>query len=156
MSATEFERLEKIRGKLETQIHEKQTEIAELKKKYAAVEQVIDLLYRDEAEKPQTAKVVEIKRDRYKEMSIGEAISDCINNGPLRSWSRPEIVKFLKDNGFKSKSKNLYALVAGTLQHLEKTKRVAIVSTPQGKRFKKIQQASMTEEAEGNKQVATP
>ena len=64
MSATEFERLEKIRGKLETQIHEKQTEIAELKKKYAAVEQVIDLLYRDEAEKPQTAKVVEIKRDR--------------------------------------------------------------------------------------------
>lgn len=153
MATTEFDRLEKIRAKLTGQIQEKQAEVIELKKKFAAVEQVIDMLFREETEKPQANKVVEIRRDKYKDMSIGEAVLDCINHGPSRSWSRPEVQKFLKDNGFRSKAKSPYALVAGTLQRLEKSEKIGSIPTPQGKRFKKVEQ--LADETDVSKQTAT-
>lgn len=136
MANQETEILDRLRIKLIGQINEKEQEIGALRQQLKAIEQVRELMFKEglqaslfpvsEGSQPAT---------KYRKYGVSDAVLDAINNGPSQQWSRPEIVKYLKNNGLRSKAKNFYATVNGTIQRLEMTGKIRSVQTDNGKLF---------------------
>jgi hypothetical protein len=134
----EQDRLEALRVKIHAQVKQKEDELKELKQKLHIIDSALGLLF-DEGEIKAPGKVVEIRRDKYKDMKMQDAVLDCVNNyGATRELSPNEVMKHLKENGIQSKSKHIYSTVFITLKRLADK---GLVLKVQGKGFRRKEQA---------------
>ena len=76
--------------------------------------------------------------EKYSKMSKLEAVLDIMGSNVDRGWRPQEIVQKLLTNGFKTKSKNFLRDIYSDLYKLSKAKdkKVVILDTPNGKRYK--------------------
>lgn len=138
------ERLAILRNRIVNQIKKKEAELKDLHRKLAAVDEVYNLLIEEEDIK-ERSEDIKAAKDKYKNMGLQDAILDCINNGPQRPWTRPDIIKVLRQNSIRTKSpnpKNFYSVVATTLARLVQQKKIAEGVGKRGKIFKKVEAAS--------------
>lgn len=98
---------------------EKQLE--ETKRKFGMISEVIELLRKEGIYgQDKLFQVPPVLSDRYREMSMGEAIKDILKSDQYK-WASVEVIHAeLVKNGFKSKSENLKRDIYSRLYRLEK------------------------------------
>lgn len=130
----EQDRLEALRIRIQEQVRQKEDELKQFKQKLHIIDSALGLLF-EEGEIKSPSKVVEIRRDKYKDMKLQDAVLDCVNNyGSTRELSPAEILRHLKENGIQSKSKHLYSTVFIGLRRLAQK---GLILRVEGKGFKK-------------------
>lgn len=136
----EQDKLAILRNRLLNQMKRKETELKDLHRKMSAIDEVYNLLI-EEGNLKEQVDDVKVTKEKYKNVGLQDAILDCINNGPPRLWTRPEVIKVLRQNGIKTRSpnaRNFYSVVAVTLNRLVTQKNIAVEKGKRGKVFKKI------------------
>jgi hypothetical protein len=133
----EVNALEAVRTKIMARINQLEDQLKEARRKLQTIDGALGILF-EEGEDRNANKVIELRKDRYKDMTLTQAVSDCVNTyGQTRELSPAEIKKLLTDNGLRSKSKNLYSTVFIALKRLADK---GLINRVEGKGFTKKQQ----------------
>lgn len=129
--------LDTVRAKLIARINRMEEALKAERLKLQFIDGAQKVLFEEGEERNSTNKVVELRKDKYKDMPLTQAVLDCIiTYGQTRELSIPEILKILKDNGFKNNSKNLYNMAFVALKRLEGK---GLIEKVKGKGFLKKQ-----------------
>ena len=98
--------LESLAEKYANEINDLQRKLEAAKNRYMVVSEALELLKKD-GEADQVELFPSLVSEKYKGMSMTDAIKDIIESHPNNKVSADEVFSALKKHGFQSKSKNL-------------------------------------------------
>ena len=128
--------LETVRIKLIGRINLLEEQLKQVRQKLHMIDGALGVLF-EEGEDKSLNKVVDTRKDKYKDLKLTQAILDCVNTyGQTRELSPAEVRKNLKDNGLKTTSKHFYTTVFVALKRLSDK---GIIDRVEGKGFRKKQ-----------------
>jgi hypothetical protein len=107
------------------QVHILESQLAEAKRRLAVVTEAVDLLTKEGIfEQAGLFPITTPISDKFKDMSMAEAIKVVLESAPLNKASAGTVLLELQRNGFKSASKNFKRDVYTRLFRLEQKKRL--------------------------------